>query len=124
MSLIRRFSGTIQVTSNRMRTRWSLAILSTHPIQYHSAWFRALSAHPELNLHVYYCRKASPSEQGRAGFGVEFDWDVPLLDGYPFTFLSYAGNGRNHSAAKLERLEIKNAVRRHDAVLVNGWHYR
>jgi len=31
-----------------------LAILSTHPIQYHSGWFRGLAAHSDLQVHVYY----------------------------------------------------------------------
>jgi hypothetical protein len=52
-----------------------LAVLSTHPIQYHSAWFQALAAQPDLNFHVYYCHKATPQDQARAGFGVEFDSD-------------------------------------------------
>src|ERR1017187_8132828 len=70
-----------------MRTPYRLAIVSTHPIQYHVPWFRGLAAHPDLKMHVYYCHKATPEEQARAGFGVAFDWDVPLLDGYPLPFL-------------------------------------
>ena len=35
--------------------RAHLAILSTHPIQYHAHWFRALAARPELDLSVFYC---------------------------------------------------------------------
>ena len=64
-----------------------IAVVSTHPIQYHSAWFQSLAAQPELDVHVYYCHRATPLEQARAGFGVEFDWDVPLLSGYPHCFL-------------------------------------
>ena len=63
--------------------RTKLAVISTHPIQYHSAWYRAMASHPELDLRVYYCHQATPQEQANAGFGVEFDWDVPLLEGYP-----------------------------------------
>jgi glycosyltransferase involved in cell wall biosynthesis len=104
-----------------------LAILSTHPIQYHSAWFRALAACPELDLRVYYCHQATPLEQARAGFGVEFDWDVPLLDGYPYSFLKNVahspGDGR---FSGFDTPEIKGIIQRHecDAMLVNGWHYK
>jgi glycosyltransferase involved in cell wall biosynthesis len=104
-----------------------LAILSTHPIQYHSAWFRALAAHPDLDVHVYYCHKATLQEQARAGFGVEFDWDVPLLTGYQHSFLRNVayppGNGR---FGGFDTPEIKDIIRRreYDAVLVNGWHYK
>jgi len=110
-----------------MRTPYRLAIVSTHPIQYHAPWFRGLAAHPDLKIHVYYCHKATPEEQAQAGFGVAFDWDVPLLEGYPYTFLpnvaNPAGPGR---FAGFDTPEIKNIIRRgqYDAVLINGWHYK
>jgi glycosyltransferase involved in cell wall biosynthesis len=110
-----------------MRTPYRLAIVSTHPIQYHSPWFRGLAAHPDLKMHVYYCHKATPEEQARAGFGVAFDWDVPLLTGYPHSFLQNIahppGQGR---FAGFDTPEIGKIIRErtYDAVLVNGWHYK
>jgi glycosyltransferase involved in cell wall biosynthesis len=104
-----------------------LAFLSTHPIQYHSAWFRALAACPGLDLCVYYCHQATPSEQAGAGFSVEFDWDVPLLEGYPYTFLKNVADSPGHdSFSGFDTPEIKGIIRRreYDAVLVNGWHYK
>ncbi len=104
-----------------------LAILSTHPIQYHSAWFRALAARPGLDVHVYYCHKATPQEQAGAGFGVEFDWDVPLLEGYPHTFLKNVADSAGHGRFDgFDTPEIKEIIRRYryDAVVVNGWHYK
>ena len=110
-----------------MRTPYRIAIVSTHPIQYHAPWFRGLAAHPDLKMHVYYCHKATPEEQARAGFGVAFDWDVPLLEGYPHTFLRNVANpaGRGRFAG-FDTPEIKNIIRRgqYDAVLINGWHYK
>src|SRR6266851_3127144 len=107
--------------------RTKLAVISTHPIQYHSAWFRAMASRPELDLHVYYCHKATPREQAGAGFGVEFDWDVPLLEGYRYTFLKNVANSRDDGGfGRFDTPEIKGIVQRkeYDAVLVNGWHYR
>ena len=107
--------------------RTKLAVISTHPIQYHSAWFRALASRSELDLHVYYCHDATPQEQASAGFGVEFRWDVPLLDGYPYSFLKNVahspGFGRFNG---FDTPEIKEIIQRHgcDAMLVNGWHYK
>src|ERR1017187_4008422 len=104
-----------------------LAILSTHPIQYHSAWFRALAACPELDLRVYYCHRATPLEQAGAGFGVEFDWDVPLLDGYSYSFLKNVADSPGHGRfSGFDTPEIKGIIQRHecDAMLVNGWHYK
>ena len=110
-----------------MRTPYRLAIVSTHPIQYHAPWFRALAAHPDLQVHVYYCHQATPQEQARAGFGVEFEWDVPLLTGYPHSFLQNIANPPGHGRfAGFDTPEIKDIIRRreYDAVLVNGWHYK
>jgi glycosyltransferase involved in cell wall biosynthesis len=110
-----------------LQKKTKLAVISTHPIQYHSAWFRALAALSELDFHVYYCHKATSREQAGAGFGVEFDWDIPLLEGYPHTFLKNvadsAGNGRFD---RFDTPEIKEIIRRcqYDAVVVNGWHYK
>ena len=104
-----------------------LAVVSTHPIQYHSPWFRAMASRPELNLHVYYCHKATPKEQADAGFGVEFDWDVPLLEGYPYTFLKNVAASPGHGRfGGFDTPGIEEIIRRreYDAILVNGWHYK
>lgn len=104
-----------------------LAFLSTHPIQYHSAWFRALASCPGLDLCVYYCHRATPKEQAGAGFNVEFDWDVPLLEGYPYTFLRNVADLPGHGRfGGFDTPEIKQIIQRreYDAMLVNGWHYK
>jgi glycosyltransferase involved in cell wall biosynthesis len=104
-----------------------LAIVTTHPIQYHAAWFRALSAHPEIDLEVFYCHKATPKEQAEAGFGVEFDWDVSLLEGYQHRFLrNVAAEPGVGTFGGLNTPEISEMISRErfDAVMVNGWHYK
>ena len=58
----------------------------THPTQYHSPWFRALAERPDISIHVFYCFQPSAELQGK-DFGLNFEWDVPLLDGYPNSFL-------------------------------------
>jgi len=107
--------------------RTKLAVISTHPIQYHSAWFRAMASRPELDLCVYYCHQATPREQAGAGFGVEFDWDVPLLEGYPYSFLKNVADSPGHGRfGGFDTPEIKEIIRVHkyDAMLVNGWYYK
>jgi len=105
--------------------RVRLAILSTHPIQYHAHWFRALAARPELDLCVFYCYNASPADQADAGFGVAFEWDIPLLDGYRHRFLN-GTRPRPGSFFALEAPPMAELLAQggYDAVLVNGWHYK
>ena len=86
-----------------------------------------MASRPGLDIHVYYCHQATPREQAGAGFGVEFDWDVPLLAGYPYTFLKNVADSPGHGRfSGFDTPEIKAIIRRreYDAVLVNGWHYK
>src|SRR6266536_208125 len=62
-----------------------LGILTSHPIQYQAPWFRALAK--VVDLEVFFAHRQSAAEQGKAGFGVAFDWDVDLLCGYRHQFL-------------------------------------
>jgi glycosyltransferase involved in cell wall biosynthesis len=104
-----------------------LAIISTHPIQYQTPWFRALARHPEIDLEVLFCHRARPREQADAGFNVEFNWDVPLLDGYRHRFLqNVAPQPSLHGFAGLDTPEISEIVKsgKFDAVIINGWHYK
>ncbi len=104
-----------------------LAIVSTHPIQYHSAWFRDLAARPELDVEVLFCHQATATEQAEAGFGVAFDWDVSLLGGYAHRFLRNVAPQPGIAGFRgLDTPEIKDIVakERFDAVMINGWHYK
>lgn len=100
-----------------------LGILTTHPIQYQVPWFRALAARPELDLEVLYCMLPDAEQQG-SGFGVRFQWDVPLLDGYRYRVLD---NVASHPSVTTfwgcNTPGIRNVVRDEpwDAFIVNGW---
>lgn len=61
-----------------------LVIVTTHPIQYQAPLFRALAR--EVDLSVVFMMEQTPQGHAAAGFGKEFTWDVPLLDGYEHTF--------------------------------------
>lgn len=104
-----------------------LALLTTHPIQYHAGWFRGLSDSAGVDLQVFYCHQATPKEQAAAGFGVEFQWDVSLTNGYSHRFLNNVAQApRVNSFSGLDTPEIKSIIanEQFDAVLINGWHYK
>lgn len=65
-----------------------LAIISTHPIQYNAPLFRLLAASKKISVKVFYTW--GQSEQGvkyDPGFGKAIEWDIPLLDGYEYSFV-------------------------------------
>ncbi|GBO56722.1 glycosyltransferase, family 4 [Pseudanabaena sp. lw0831] len=68
------------MTANKHR----VLIVASHPVQYAVPIFRLMSKHPKLDINVAYCSMHGVASSFDSGFGVEFSWDVPLLDGYPW----------------------------------------
>jgi glycosyltransferase involved in cell wall biosynthesis len=104
-----------------------LAVVTTHPIQYQAPWFRALAARPGIDLKVFFGHQATAREQADAGFGLEFEWDVSLLDGYQHCFMrNVATKPSLHSFGGIDNPDIKTIIsqERFDAVIINGWHYK
>jgi glycosyltransferase involved in cell wall biosynthesis len=103
-----------------------LGILSTHPIQYYSPLYRELAARREVDLTVYYAYRPTPEEQG-VDFGVRFEWDVPLLDGYRSVFLQNVSGQPSASTYRgCDTPEIAGIIEsgQFDAFLVHGWHVK
>jgi glycosyltransferase involved in cell wall biosynthesis len=78
-------------------------------------------------MEVFFCHRTTPSEQAQAGFGVEFDWDVSLVEGYPARFLKNVA--KRPSIARFDGLdtpEIQSLIAqgKYDAVVVCGWNYK
>jgi len=102
-----------------------IGILASHPIQYQAPLFQALAA--EVDLEVFYQHRQTGRDQARAGYGVEFEWDVDLLSGYAYRFLQSRTKDPNvHSFWGCDTPEIAGMIRtgRFDAFLVLGWHLR
>lgn len=96
-----------------------LSVLTTHPIQYMTPWFRALAQDPALDLEVIFFRELSPAQQG-VGFGQAFQWDVPLRQGYASRVLGVA-EGVKAVPRLLLRLHCAIRDSRPDVVLITGW---
>jgi glycosyltransferase involved in cell wall biosynthesis len=103
--------------------KFRLGILDTHPIQYHAPLYRKLAQAVELT--VFYAHRQTPEGQAAGGFGVAFDWDVPLLEGYPYRFLENrarrpgVGHFRGCDTPEIGRLIEAGGF---DGFLVHGWH--
>lgn len=104
--------------------KYRVAVVATHPIPYYALWYRALAAHPEIDLQVYYGHRASPDDQAQAGFGVPFTWDVPLTDGYVHEFLANVAQRPSvETFGGCDTPAIAPLIHRErfDAVIVHGW---
>jgi glycosyltransferase involved in cell wall biosynthesis len=104
-----------------------LAILVTHPIQYQVPLFRRLAKEPELQVKVLYCRIPDARAQGNE-FGIAFQWDIPILEGYDFEVLQEHPASRPLAGGfkRSDATAIRKSIERggFDAVLISGWNAR
>jgi glycosyltransferase involved in cell wall biosynthesis len=108
-----------------MNKVYKLGIFETHPIQYKIPWFRQLEARDDIDLTVFYCLIPDAKQQG-AGFGVEFKWDLPLLEGYNYQVLnniSEEPGTYSHKGCDTPEIYqiLKEANPKYDAIIINGW---
>jgi glycosyltransferase involved in cell wall biosynthesis len=102
-----------------------LAIVASHPIQYQAAWFRALAA--RVDLTVFFCHRQTREGHAEAGYGLAFEWDVPLVDGYRAEWLQ---NVSRHPGVfrfdGCDTPEVGERLRRggFDACVVSGWYLK
>ena len=65
-----------------------IALISSHPIQYNAPLFALMAKEPEIDLMVFYTwGEAALGPKYDPDFGKEIEWDIPLLEGYSYTFL-------------------------------------
>lgn len=103
----------------------SLAVVVSHPIQYYAPIFRALAT--RCKLHVFYGQQLTRQQQGAAGFGTAFDWDIDLMSGYSSTFLhNISDKPGPDQFGGCDTPEIFTKLRggSFDALLVMGWNLK
>lgn len=99
-----------------------LGILASHPIQYQAPLFKELAR--IWDVKVYFAHRATPEDQAAAGFGVSFEWDLDLLEGYTSQFLKNISKHPNTGTFwGCNTPEIEEHIRREkfDAFIVAGW---
>ena len=105
-----------------------LAIISTHPIQYNSPFFKLLAQRKKIRLKVFYTWSQSENEQKYdPGFGKNIKWDIPLLEGYDYVFVeNIAKTPGSHHFNGINNPTLINEIKNWDAtaVLVYGWNFK
>ncbi len=105
-----------------------IAIVTTHPIQYYAPLFRLLAKEREIELKVFYTW--SQSQKGAKydrDFGKMIEWDIPLLDGYPFEFINNVAKDPGvHHFNGIYNPDLNKAIRawKPSFLLVIGWNFR
>ena len=99
-----------------------VAIIATHPIQYQIPWFQKLAEHVELT--VYYAFLPDAQQQG-VGFGVPFQWDIPMLDGYAWRVVPNKRTSpslRGFFASSTPAIHSLLSEAKPDVAIITGWH--
>jgi glycosyltransferase involved in cell wall biosynthesis len=108
----------------RASRRLRLAYFVSHPIQYQAPMLRRITQEPDIDLTVFFSSDISVRGYKDSGFGVQVEWDVPLLDGYRHEFLPRLGGGDRIGLVMPLNWGILNRLRKgnFDAVWVFGYH--
>ena len=65
-----------------MSKRLRVLLVSSHPVQYSAPLYRLMANDLRFDVQVAYCSLQGAEPGFDPEFGVEVQWDVPLLDGY------------------------------------------
>src|SRR5450432_1749011 len=104
-----------------------LAIVTTHPVQYHVPWLSKL-AEEDFAIKVFYTwEQSSTGNMYDEGFGKKIKWDIPLLQGYEYEFVKNSSliPGLNNffgiiNPGLIASIESWGA----DSLMVIGWNYQ
>ncbi len=111
----------------QLTEKMTILHLVSHPVQYYTPLYARIAADTDVNFRVLYCSKKGLERAIDVEFGVDIQWDVPLLDGYRYEFL------KNHAwKESLDGLfgllnwgvikEIRQAPK-DSVVWIHGWNY-
>ncbi len=100
-----------------------LAVIETHPIQYHAPVYRELQSQFGISVSAIYASDFSVAGYVDTEFGVSFAWDTDLLSGYEHQFLARVAHGgaRNVESATVHGLADALEEVSPRAVLLTGY---
>ncbi|MFA6246616.1 MAG: glycosyltransferase family 4 protein [Mucilaginibacter sp.] len=103
-----------------------LAIIVSHPIQYYAPLFKLLHERNKIHIKVFYTWGPTAIKKYDPGFNRQVDWDIPLLEGYPFEWVeNIAGDPGSHHFKGIVTPSLISRVDkwRPTSLLVFGWAY-
>lgn len=105
------------------KSRYALAVVALHPVQYQAGLWRMMAAHPRIDLRVIYLDTVGIDGSRDPTMHAPMKWDLPLLDGHEYEFVKNLSPFR--FTPVVHRLNPglyrRLRARPYDAVLVHGY---
>ena len=100
-----------------------LAVIETHPIQYHAPVYRYLQSRLGVPVTAIYASDFSVAGYRDHEFGTTFRWDTDLMSGYSASFLSTVAHGGARTPEEASARGLGTALRtaRPAAILLTGY---
>lgn len=101
-----------------------LAIINTHPIQYYAPVFKLLHLQKNLSIKVFYTYGENSVNKYDPGFNRNINWDIPLLEGYPYEFIkNTAQDAGTHTFNGIINPGLIDKITEYkpEAILIYGW---
>lgn len=112
--------------SMKVDGKLNIIVLNSHPIQYFAPLYRQMAMDNSIQLKVLYCSRHGLAGETDRQFTSSVQWDIPLLDGYDYEFLSnQAIHPSIYSFWGLFNISVlfKLWKRPKSVLLVHGWAY-
>jgi len=103
-----------------------IAILASHPVQYHIPTYRCLANVTGAQFRVFYCWDYGVRPTFDIGFGREVKWNISLLDGYDCELLPNISPrpGSHHFFGFINHSAVRQILRwKPDSILVHGYNH-
>lgn len=105
-----------------------LAIITTHPIQYNAPLFALLAKRANIIIKVFYTwGETVLQKKYDPGFNKNIEWDIPLLEGYDYTFVENVATEKgSHHFKGINNPGLIKEIKawQADALLVYGWAFK
>jgi glycosyltransferase involved in cell wall biosynthesis len=103
-----------------------LAIIATHPVQYYAPLFQLIQQRGLIDIKVFYTWGQSQNSKYDPGFNRLVEWDLNLLEGYPYLLANNVSTDPgSHHFKGMVNPDLIDQIKNYgaSALLVIGWAY-
>lgn len=104
-----------------------VAFIISHPIQYYVPLLQSLASRGNIEIKVFYTWGEDSISKFDPGFNRVVEWDIPLLEGYPYEFMeNVSTDPGTHHFKGIDNPSLINKVEAYqpDKIVVFGWSFK